>query len=118
MINTEEFEYIYLHRNPVDFRKGIIGLSAYVQANMELDPFSSALFLFTNKKRNSVKMLYWDKTGFALWHKVLDCEKFPWPRKVSLETIIITDQQLDWLLQGIDFFKLSPHKSSEKKYVI
>lgn len=74
---------VYLHREPVDFRKAINGLSAIVQDEMALSPFSRALFVFCNKKRNQLKVLYWDETGFALWQKRLERDKFKWPRPMD-----------------------------------
>ena len=58
---------IYLHMDIVDFRKSINGLIVVVEQDMNLNPFRDALFVFCNKKRDKVKILYWDKTGFALW---------------------------------------------------
>ena len=62
---------IYLHRAPVDFRKSINGLALIVEQEMQLPPMSPALFVFCNKKRDRVKALYWDRTGFCLWYKRL-----------------------------------------------
>lgn len=56
---------IYLHRDPVDFRKAINGLVLIVEQQMQLSPFSETLFVFCNKSRDKLKVLYWDKTGFA-----------------------------------------------------
>ncbi len=66
---------VHLHREPVDFRKSINGLSIIVESEMALSPLSGALFVFCNKKRDKLKLLYWDKTGFALWYKRLEQEK-------------------------------------------
>ncbi|HCA10316.1 MAG TPA: hypothetical protein DEO66_01080, partial [Marinobacter adhaerens] len=63
---------IYLYLDNVDFRKSINGLIVVVEQQMELNPFRDALFVFCNKKRDKLKVLYWDKTGFALWYKRLD----------------------------------------------
>ena len=60
---------IYLYMDVVDFRKSINGLIVVVEQDMNLNPFRDALFVFCNKKRDKVKILYWDKTGFALWYK-------------------------------------------------
>ena len=60
---------IYLYIDIVDFRKSINGLIVVVEQDMKLNPFRDALFVFCNKKRDKVKILYWDKTGFALWYK-------------------------------------------------
>ena len=65
-------EKVYLCRQPVDFLKAINGLSMNVEETLCLDPFSSQLFVFTNKRRNKIKILAWDKTGFILWIKALD----------------------------------------------
>ena len=62
---------IYLYMDIVDLRKQINGLIVVVEQDMGLNPFRDALFVFCNKKRDKVKILYWDKTGFALWYKRL-----------------------------------------------
>ncbi len=67
MIQWQHDVKVYLHREPVDFRKAINGLSVIVQDEIALSPFSRALFVFCNKKRTQLKVLYWDDTGFALW---------------------------------------------------
>ena len=55
---------IYLCRDPVDFRMGINGLSVMVEATLKYDPFSRNLFCFVNKRKNQIKVLYWQRTGF------------------------------------------------------
>ncbi|RLV57864.1 transposase [Parashewanella curva] len=91
---------IYLYRQPVDFRNAISGLSQIVESQMNLSPFSGALFLFTNKARNKLKLLYWDKTGFALWYKQLAKEKFKWPVNHTASQLELTEDELDRLLDG------------------
>lgn len=63
---------IYLHKAPVDFRKGINGLSLIVEQHMNLNPFSEALFVFCNRTRDKLKVLYWQRNGFCLWQKRLE----------------------------------------------
>ncbi|WP_305812789.1 IS66 family insertion sequence element accessory protein TnpB [Photobacterium leiognathi] len=72
---------IYLYRESVDFRKSINGLAAIIESDTDLPLASGALFLFTNKQRDKIKVLYWDKTGFALWYKRLEQAKYKWPSK-------------------------------------
>lgn len=105
----EDAPRVYLHREPVDFRKSINGLAVIVEAAMNLSPFSGALFVFCNKKRDKLKLLYWDKSGFALWYKRLEQEKFKWPRRLSEPVIILSEDQLHWLLQGYDITRMQPH---------
>ena len=70
---------VLLCRTPVDFRKAINGLSILVEQEYGLDPFAPRIFVFTNRKRDRLKLLYWDRTGFALWLKRLEKARFPWP---------------------------------------
>jgi len=106
----ESFSAVYLHRDPVDFRKAINGLSVIVEQHMQLSPFSDALFVFCNKRRDKLKVLYWDSTGFCLWYKRLEKDKFKWPRKHSETTIHLSSEQMDWLLRGFDVTQLKPHE--------
>ena len=100
--------HIYLHRDPVDFRKSINGLSTWVESEMQLPLFSGALFLFCNKARDRIKILYWDKTGFALWQKRLEKDKFKWPVKQPQRHLILTQTQLDRLLDSFDVIGHQP----------
>lgn len=104
------FEEVYLHRDPVDFRKAINGLSVIVEQHMQLSPFGDALFVFCNKRRDKLKVLYWDSSGFCLWYKRLEKDTFKWPRKHSKQTIQLSAEQMDWLLRGFDITQLKPHK--------
>ncbi|GLS24438.1 transposase [Marinibactrum halimedae] len=106
-----------MHRNPVDFRKAINGLSVIVSDIMELDVYQPALFVFCNKRRDQIKVLYWDYTGFALWQKRLEKDKFKWPKKKSLDTVSITHEQWSWLLRGVDFEKIQPHQTLKYSHV-
>jgi transposase len=106
-----ELGVVYLHREPVDFRKSINGLAVIVEQQMDLSPYMDAVFVFCNRRRDKLKVLYWDKTGFCLWYKRLEQDKFKWPRKLSFEVIELTAEQFDWLLRGLDILKLQAHKS-------
>ena len=93
---------IYLCSQFVDFRKSINGLAAIVEVELELSVLSGAVFVFCNKGRDKLKLLYWDHTGFALWYKRLDKDIFKWPKKRNAQTMMLTEQQLHWLLSGYD----------------
>lgn len=101
---------IYLHREPVDFRKAINGLSIIVEQSMSLSPFAEAIFVFCNKRRDKLKVLYWDETGFCLWHKRLEKDKFRWPRR-DVDTVFeVTTEQFEWLLRGYDIGRMQAHQ--------
>ena len=93
---------VYLHRDFVDFRKSINGLAGIVEAELELPVMNGALSVFCNKGRDKLKILYWDKTGFALWYKRLEKDKFKWPTKLATSTMSLSEHQLNWLLSGFD----------------
>jgi transposase len=99
---------IYLHVDAVDFRKSINGLVVVVEQQLELSPFSDALFIFCNKHKNKLKILYWDKTGFALWYKRLEKQRFKWPKDRELSRLMLSEQQLNWLLDGYDIIGHQP----------
>lgn len=101
---------VYVHREPVDFRKSINGLSVLVEAGMGLSPLSGALFVFCNRKRDKLKLLYWDRSGFALWYKRLEKARFKWPRRWPEAVIPLREEQLHWLLSGLDITRMQPHE--------
>ena len=91
---------IYLHRPFVDFRKSINGLTAIVECEMQLSVMTGALFIFCNRSKNKLKILYWDKTGFALWYKRLEKHRFKWPRLAAVDCLKLDERELTWLLNG------------------
>ena len=101
---------VYLHRDPVDFRKAINGLVVIVEQSMELSPYAPALFVFCNRKRDKLKIVYWDETGFCLWYKRLEKARFKWPRRSDEDVVSLTEEQLHWLLRGLDITKMLPHQ--------
>lgn len=116
---AKDASHIYIACGPTDFRKQIDSLVAMVTLQFKLDPFSDRrAFIFCNKKKNSIKVLRYDKNGFVLASKkLLDEMKFQWP-KDAVETKEITSQQLEWLLQGLSMEQkkaLHPVKMSAEK---
>jgi transposase len=92
---------VYLALGGTDMRKSINGLSIMVEQAMELNPFSGELFVFCNRRRNIIKILYWDRNGFCLWHKRLEKDRFKWPESQK-EVMTIDQSRLQWLLYGLD----------------
>ena len=95
---------VYLAMGITDMRKSINGLSVLVSEQMELDVFSGHLFVFCNRKKNIIKVLYWDRNGFCLWHKRLEKDCFKWSENRK-EIMAISKQELSWLIDGINIYQ-------------
>lgn len=97
---------IYIAYSVTDFRKQITGLTNMVMNEFKMNPYQKVAYLFCNRKKNSIKVLVYDKTGFILAQKtLLDVNKmrFRWPRNEK-ELQSISKQQLSWLLSGLEIF--------------
>ena len=109
----EEVPAVYLHRDPVDFRKAINGLVVIIEQALDMSPFSGALFVFCNRRCDKLKVVYWDETGFCLWYKRLEKAKFKWPRRVEDAVVTLSEEQFHWLLRGLDITRMQVHESLE-----
>ncbi len=110
-LSAKDINAVYIHISPVDFRKGIYGLGAYVTREFCSAEGESNLFVFINRNRDKARILYWDYSGFALWHKALQSDRFKWPKRKQQE-VEITTQQLEYLLAGLSIDDLKPHEKS------
>jgi transposase len=108
---------VLLCRDPVDFRKAINGLSILVEQELGLDLFTPRLYAFTNRRHDRVKLLYWERNGFALWLKRLEKDRFPWPEEGD-EVVSLSGRELNWLLDGIDLFRIKPHEEISYESVL
>ncbi|MCK5516885.1 MAG: IS66 family insertion sequence element accessory protein TnpB [Desulfobulbaceae bacterium] len=99
---------VFLAIGHTDMRKSFNGLSLLVTENYDLDPFSGNLFAFCNRRRDIIKILFWNNNGFCIWHKRLEKDKFFWPDS-ELEVVNIDFKQMSWLLAGLEIDKA--HKS-------
>ncbi len=99
---------VYLAAGNTDMRKEINGLSVLVESTLELDPFSGHLFAFCNRRRTVMKILFWDRNGFALFQKRLEKHRFKWPESPK-EVMEITSRDFAFLLEGLDLRAVRPH---------
>ena len=93
-------QQVYLITGYTDLRRSIDGLASIIQGQLNLDPFSTALFLFCGRRRDRIKGLLWESDGFLLVYKRLDNGCFQWPRS-EMEAKLLTPQQIRWLLEGL-----------------
>lgn len=103
---------VYIAPGATDMRKAINSLSLLVMDHLGLDPLSGHLFAFCNRKRDMIKVLYWDSNGFCLWHKRLEKGRFMWPEDID-EALAIEGYQLAWLLDGLTLDQPSAHRHLE-----
>lgn len=99
-------------------RKSVDGLALIVQESFKLDPFSRHLFVFCNRKRDKVKILEWDQTGFWLHYKRLEDGKFKWPDGSEGNAMAVTDRELRWLLDGLGIYQHEAHQAVEQRVLI
>ena len=107
---------VYIATGVTDMRKSINGLSILVADQLELDPLSGHLFCFCNRKRDIVKILYWNRNGFCLWHKRLEQDRFQWPNSEE-EVLNIHGHELSWLLDGLTLEQHQAHQNLSYEYI-
>lgn len=105
MIALSPATRIYLAAGATDLRKSFDGLSDLVAHQFKEDPFSGHLFLFTNRKRNRIKVLYFDGTGSWVCAKRLGQGCFAWPKTTEAGALRILAEELTLMLSGIDLDK-------------
>ena len=113
-IQPGEICAVYLHIDRIDFRKSINGLGCEVTLSFGDRSSGKNLFVFTNRQNNKIRILYWDDTGYALWHKALDADRFKWPSNSGAATLKITTDQLKWLLSGLSIERVKAHKKIDE----
>jgi transposase len=109
MLSPSDGLTVYIACGSTDLRKSIDALAAIVKYSFDLDVFSNSLFVFCNKGRDKLKILYWDHNGFWLYYRRLDRGQFRWPKQSNGKpAMAISRRQLQWLLDGL---ALEQHKA-------
>lgn len=116
MIHLPSSVRVYLCLTPCDMRKSFDSLHALVRDHLELDAFAGYLFVFASRRRDRIKILYWDRDGFALWSKRLEEGTYavPFGDDVEERRREITAQELGALLSGIDLEQAARRKRYQR----
>ena len=96
---------VFLYRLPTDMRKSFHGLVALTESAIQQDPLSGSLFVFVNRRRDRIKILYWGQTGYCIWYQQLQQGTYQLPGEDTLEeqqALEVTRSQLSLILDGID----------------
>ena len=110
MLSLASYRF-WLYQQPCDMRKGFDGLSGIVRNEMNQDPLNGAVYIFFNKPRNLVKLLLWDTTGFAIYHKRLSKGSFGKPTvKSGTKAVSIRRDELLCILEGIELKSIQRRK--------
>ena len=100
MLSLNSGQRFYWYRGVADIRKGFHGLSSLVETEMGFDLLSGDVFIFVNRRRNSMKLLMWDRSGFVLWYKRLEEGTFEIP-DLSGGNCEVSWSQLLLILEGV-----------------
>jgi len=115
MIHLPASVRVYLCTSACDMRRSFDGLHAVVTNTMQLDAFAGHLFVFANRRRDRVKILYWDRDGFAVWAKRLEEGTYAMPLNDGGEPRReITAQELGAILSGIDLSQARRRKRYQR----
>lgn len=102
---------IFVVAGATDMRKGFDGLQGVVSGVLEQDPLGGHLFLFVNRRRDKLKILYWDRDGLAIWYRRLEQGTFQMPRlSADQKSAEIRSEELVMLLRGVDYQKARRRK--------
>ena len=101
MLTLSPAVHIYIATGATDLRRSIDGLSAVVRERLALDPMSGHLFLFRNRRGDRLKILVWDRSGFCIVYKRLECGTFAWPVDEA-RSVEMRSADLALLLAGVD----------------
>lgn len=117
MIYPPTHTRVFLAPGTTDMRKAINSLSVLVESTLLLDPFSGHLFVFCNRGKTMLKILYWDRNGFCLWQKRLEKHRFTWPQNRD-EVMEIGATELGFILEGLDIRAVRPLERLKYKSMI
>ncbi|CAN5223098.1 IS66 family insertion sequence element accessory protein TnpB [soil metagenome] len=111
MLSLSAASRYFLYRDKADMRKGIDGLSGLVRSGLKQDPLSGDVFIFFNHRRNQVKLLHWERDGFAIYYKRLErgTYELPFVDDLSNSTSLRSDE-LMLILQGISLASVQRRK--------
>jgi transposase len=100
---------IYLCKGPTDMRRSFDSLAMMVRAIIKQNPLSGHVFIFRNKRGNCLKLLYWDRDGYAIWYKRLEKGTFNIPVDIT-EDWCLEHHQMSMMLEGIEFTGIKRRK--------
>lgn len=115
MIRPVASATVYLCVAAIDLRKQAASLALLVEQSLKRDVFAQALYVFSNAKRDRIRILYWERNGLVLWSKRLEQQRFIWPRESDGDTVSMDGATLNQLLDGFDVWARGHRELSLKR---
>jgi transposase len=100
MIRPTAAAVVYLCVAPTDLRKQAASLALLVEQSLRRNIFEAALYVFSNSRRDRIRILYWERNGLVLWSKRLEQQRFIWPRIADGDTVSMSGGELNQLMCG------------------
>lgn len=102
---------VFIYRHPVDMRKQIDGLAALIASELGRNPADRSMYVFCNRGRDKLKLLIWHLNGYWLLYKRVEKQRFQWPDWFDGDTLRLTEEQLEYLLDGYNLNGMRAHKA-------
>jgi transposase len=107
---------VYLCVSPVDMRKQATGLALLIEQSLGRSVFEPALYVFANRRKDRVRIVYWERNGLCLWSKRVEKQQFVWPRTAASATVTMSGRELNMLLDGFDVWSRG-HRTLEVRRI-
>jgi len=117
MLSISSAQRYFIYRDLTDMRKGFDSLSGLVRSEFKMNPLSGDVFIFLSRSRNKIKLLQWQRDGFAIYYKRLEKGRFELPEKIEGSCAVISSQKLMLIMEGIKLSSVKKHKRYEQNCV-
>lgn len=117
MLSLSSSQRYFIYSDLADMRKGFDSLSGLVRSEFKMNPLSGDVFIFLSRSRNKIKLLQWQRDGFAIYYKRLEKGRFELPDNIKGSCATISSQNLMLIMEGIKLSSIKKHKRYEQIYV-
>jgi transposase len=117
MLSISSSQRYFIYSDLADMRKGFDSLSGLVRSEFKMNPLSGDIFIFLSRSRNKIKLLQWQRDGFAIFYKRLERGRFELPERNGENCFRLTSQQLMLIMEGIKLSSIKKHKRYEQNIV-
>lgn len=117
MLSISSSQRYFVYSSLTDMRKGFDSLSGLVRSEFKMNPLSGDVFIFLSRTKNKIKLLQWQRDGFAIYYKRLEKGTFELPKNTSENVMLISSQKLMLIMEGIKLSSVKKLKRYEQNTV-